>query len=165
MKASDYLTVISIVIVGTIISYFLVNSLLGDPKEKEVSFEYLESVELGLVSPDAEMFNAGAINPTVEVYVGSCVDTNQDGVIDSAELIECGEAAPETDTGETQSGEGGLSKEENEAINRAEGYAAGTTEEQRAAVQNQINEYAEQQKNTEEVADEAARRETTSTGN
>ncbi len=96
MKPSDYFSVFGLAIVGTIIGYFLTNSLLGDPADKSVSFEYIETVSADLVEPDAELFNSGAINPTVEVYVGSCEDRDQDGYINQAELIECGQASPES---------------------------------------------------------------------
>lgn len=164
MKTSDYISVVMIAIVGTILAYFLTNSLLGDPAEKSVSFEYMEKVDGTLTAPDGEVFNLAAINPTVEVYIGNCEDTNKDGILDDDELRACGEAAPESSTGATQS----AADKENEAINKAGGYASGTTAEQRQAVQNSVNEFAEQQKAKSEenaTGDEAARRETTSTGN
>ncbi|MBQ6130308.1 hypothetical protein IJI72_01260 [Candidatus Saccharibacteria bacterium] len=102
MKTSDYISVFTIAIAGTILAYFLMNYFLGDPLEKTVSFEYLEPVSAELVTPDSEVFNARAINPTVEVFVGSCEDINHDGVIDEGELVECGEARG-VDTGETTS--------------------------------------------------------------
>ncbi len=49
-----------------------------------------------LQAPDPEIFNAGAINPTIEVYVGDCEDIDQNGILDMAELIACGrKEAPE----------------------------------------------------------------------
>lgn len=142
MKLSDYITVFMIAIAGTILAYFLTNSLLGDPKEKTVSFEYVEPITADLEQPDSELFNAGAINPTVEIYVGSCKDLDQDGSIDEGELVECGQANPVTTVNNEEEEE---VDEENEAINRAEGYASGTTAEQRQDVQNQIDEYQQQQ--------------------
>lgn len=182
MKTSDYISVGMIAIVGTIIAYFLMNSLLGDPAEKTLSFEYLDGGTSELVKPDSEMFNAGAINPTVEVYIGSCEDIDRDGKLDQTELEACGQANPTTATGETTSDDNnGLTKEENEAINKAEGYASGTSAKQREAVQNQIDDYAEQQtqsqnkdcdldgngvvSTTELQVCNSARQETTSTGN
>lgn len=100
MKTSDYISVFTLAIAGTILAYFLMNYFLGDPLEKTVSFEYLEEVSGDLAVPDGEIFNVGAINPTVEVFVGSCEDINHDGVIDDGELVECGESK-RVDTGET----------------------------------------------------------------
>ncbi|MBQ7802269.1 hypothetical protein IJ380_00130 [Candidatus Saccharibacteria bacterium] len=148
MKLSDYISVGMIAVVGTILAYFLMNSILGDPKEKTISFEYIDAVTADLKAPDSEIFNAGAINPTVEVYVGSCRDLDNDGRISDRELIECGQATPTTSTGETVVEEdtyNSMTDEENEAINRENGYASGTSAEQRNAVENQINEFQNQQ--------------------
>ena len=152
MKMQDLISSVSIAIIGTILAYFLMNSLLGDPKEKTVSFEYLTGASSDLAEPDDEIFNSGAINPTVEVYIGSCVDRNQDGLLDEAELVECGQAQSEINTGVTSSDDylyenNGLSNDENEEINRQNGYANGTTADQREAVEQQINDYANQQQN------------------
>lgn len=149
MKISDYISVGTIAVVGTIIAYFLMNGIVGDPKDKVVTFEYLANSTSQLVAPDSEIFNSGAINPTVEVYVGSCVDRDGDGVISEEELVLCGED-DEFSTGETTSGDyleanQGLSNDENEAINQQQGYASGTTAEQRQSVENQINQYQQQQ--------------------
>ena len=81
MKTSDYVTVGFVAILVTAIAYFAVNSILGDPKTKTVRFEYLSDVETTLSTPNAEVFNAAAVNPTVEVYIGSCVDQDQDGIL------------------------------------------------------------------------------------
>lgn len=148
MKLSDYVSVIMIAVFGTVLAYFLTNSLLGDPKDKTVSFEYIEAVTPDLVEPDSELFNAGAVNPTVEIYVGSCVDRNSDGVIDEGELAECGQATPESET--TDGTEDELD-EGNEEINRREGYASGTTAEQRQNVQNMIDEYEQEQNNSKTI--------------
>jgi len=113
MKTSDYISIFTIAIAGTILAYFLMNYFLGDPLEKTVSFEYIESVSGDLVSPDSEIFNAGAVNPTVEVFVGSCEDINHDGIIDEGELVECGESR-EVETGETTSDGADMVEEETE---------------------------------------------------
>ena len=153
MKVSDYISVISIAVFGTIIAYFLMNGILGDPKDKVVKFEYLASSTSELVAPDSEIFNSGAINPTVEVYIGTCRDLNGNGVIDREELVECGEDQEFSDgaTTTTQSEADefyqryGMTQAENEEINAQEGYAAGTTPDQRQNVNNQVEEYAQQQ--------------------
>lgn len=90
MKQSDIFTVLLVATIGIIASFFLVNTILGDPNEKSVTFKKIEVVDAGLAVPDPEVFNAEAINPTVEVFVGDCVDRDQNGVLDEAELIACG---------------------------------------------------------------------------
>ncbi|MBR5621164.1 hypothetical protein IKW75_01620 [Candidatus Saccharibacteria bacterium] len=90
MKQSDIFTVLAVATVGIVASFFLVNMLLGDPNEKSVTFKKIEVVDATLSVPDPEVFNSEAINPTVEVYVGDCVDMDQNGELDEAELIACG---------------------------------------------------------------------------
>ena len=168
MKLSDYITVGFIAVFVTVIAYFLLNSILGDPREKTVRFEYLSGVSSTLVTPDDEIFNAAAVNPTVEVYIGSCVDEDQDGILNDKEKRDCGMGAYETNTGQTESDylqvNGGLSNAENDAINSTEGYASGTTAEQRQAVEDSVNEYQQRQTQTSQqsAADAAARQETVS---
>lgn len=166
MKTSDYVTVGFVAILVTAIAYFAVNSILGDPKTKTVRFEYLNEMSSELKAPNEEVFNAAAVNPTVEVYIGSCVDQDQDGILNEQERKDCGMDAMETDTGQTESDylqeNGGLSNDENEAINDEKGYASGTTAEQRQAVEDDVNQYKQQQNSTTNTSDAAARQETVS---
>ncbi|MBR3319792.1 hypothetical protein IKG20_00575 [Candidatus Saccharibacteria bacterium] len=168
MKTSDYITVGFIAIFVTILAYVAVNSFLGDPKTKSVKFEYLSGITGTLSEPDPEIFNAAAVNPTVEVYIGSCVDRDQDGFLDDDERRECGLDAMETNTGRTESDyleqNQGLSNEQNEAINSQQGYASGTTADQRQAVEDSTAEYQQQQQSSQQntSGDETARQETVS---
>ena len=165
MKTSDYVTVGFIAVFVTILAYIAVNSILGDPKDKSVMFEYLDYSSTELVMPDEDIFNPAAINPTVEVYVGSCVDQDQNGVLSEEEKRSCGQDAMETDTGQTESDylqeNGGLSNDENAEINKNEGYADGTTAQQRERVENSVDEYKQNQSNANNTQD-SARQETVS---
>lgn len=170
MKSSDYITVGFIAVFVTVIGYFVVNSVLGDPKEAIVRFGYIDEVSGQTALPDSEIFNAAAINPTVEVYIGDCEDINQNGILDDDEREKCGEDMSESGTSEKEKtyleANNGLSDEENEQINADEGYASGTTAQQREAVKNDIEQHEqEQQGNTEESQidmNDPARRETVS---
>ena len=163
MKTSDYVTVGLVAIIMTAIAYFLVNSLLGDPSEKSVRFEYLAGFESQLVDPDPELFNAAAINPTVEVYIGSCEDSNQDGKLDNDERRACGMELEEDDDMYSE-GNDGLSDKENDAINNQQNYARGTTAQQRQAVEDSVNQYqqTQNQNNQQQNAENTAKRETVS---
>ena len=97
MKKTDIATVILIASIGTIGAFFACNALLGDPNDKSVTFTTISSISSQLDAPDSEIFNFDAINPTVEVYVGNCVDEDQDGVLNSAELVACNRIAPVDD--------------------------------------------------------------------
>lgn len=165
MKVSDYVTVGFIAVFVTILAYVAVNSILGDPKDMSVKFEYLDYDASGLVLPDADIFNSAAVNPTVEVYVGSCVDQDQNGVLSEEEKRSCGQDAMQTDTGRTESDylqeNQGLSNKENAEINKNEGYADGTTAQQRDEVENSVNEYQQNQNNANNTQN-PARQETVS---
>ena len=94
MKKTDLFAIVVIAVVGTVAAFFICNALLGDPNEKSVTFKTINPISSKLESPDPEIFNADAINPTVEVYVGNCVDEDQDGELSSAELVACNKELP-----------------------------------------------------------------------
>jgi len=90
MKQSDIFSLILIASVGTLAAFFVCQSLMGNPDDASVKFKALVNpVSSALVVPDSEVFNGAAINPTVEVYVGSCEDIDQNGILDAAELEAC----------------------------------------------------------------------------
>ena len=72
MKNSDIAMIILIASISVVVSYFLGNAILGDPNERVENISYMEKIESGIQEPDIETFNAHALNPTVEVYVGNC---------------------------------------------------------------------------------------------
>ncbi len=166
MKTSDYITVGFIAVFVTVLSYFAVNAILGDPEEWSVSFDSMREASGELVEPSKEIFNASAINPTVEVYVGTCEDTNQDGQLSEDEIRACGEDAMETDVNQTETdylqANNGLSNEENDAINARDGYASGTTDQQRRSVEEDVNQYRQNQNNSNNAGNDSARQETVS---
>lgn len=115
MKKSDIITIILVAMIGTFASGFLVNLLMGNPDEAKVSYKNIEVVDPSLAEPDAEVFNADAINPTIEVYVGDCVDVDQDGALSQAELVSCGRIDSldsDSDTGGVDSFDGTDDSEE-----------------------------------------------------
>lgn len=87
MKKSDIMIVVFMATAGIVIAYFLCNAIM--PKIEKVSFKTIEAISTDLQDPDPEVFNSAAINPTVETYVGSCVDQDQDGELDVAEAVVC----------------------------------------------------------------------------
>ncbi len=129
MKTSDYVTVAFVAIFITALSYYLVNSILGDPTEKSITFEYLDSYNSELATPDSEIFNAAAINPTVEVYVGSCVDQNQDGILDDDEKRACGSDFYQTDDDDGRSS-GGYENGDDDNGDNGNGDGGGGLEEE-----------------------------------
>ncbi len=66
----DLLTSIISIVAGSLVAYFTCNALI--PPIESVSFETIESATSPSVAdPNLEIFNPDAINPTVEVFIGS----------------------------------------------------------------------------------------------
>lgn len=100
MKQSDIITIILISTVGMVVAFFASNALLGDPNMQSVKFKVVDPViSSELMEPDPELFNEEAINPTVEVTVGTCEDTNGNGMLDLDERRKCMNISDDTDNG------------------------------------------------------------------
>jgi hypothetical protein len=71
MKKSDIAMIILIASVSMIVAYFVVKSIpvfQTSSKPKQVST--FQEITSNVDEPDPEVFNSGAINPTVEVFIG-----------------------------------------------------------------------------------------------
>lgn len=96
MRRSDIFTVTFVASVGVLLTFIACSFLLGDPDTRYLKHKTIGKITADLTNPDPEVFNVDAINPTVEVYVGSCEDVDRNGILDRAELVACGRATPET---------------------------------------------------------------------
>ncbi|MBR2994175.1 hypothetical protein IKF43_02170 [Candidatus Saccharibacteria bacterium] len=75
---TDLFTSIIAAIAGVLIAFFVTNLFIG-PIEDVTYKKVSSSVNASIADPDPEVFNYKALNPTVEVYVGECVEYNQYG--------------------------------------------------------------------------------------
>lgn len=91
MKRFDVISMVLIAVLGIVVAAWVCDALLGNPDEESVTFNTIEEIKSDLGDPDPDTFNVNAINPTVEVYVGTCVDADSDGVLSEAELTACHE--------------------------------------------------------------------------
>ena len=114
MRRSDIFTVTFVASVGVLLTFIACSFLLGDPDTRYLKHKTIGKITADLTSPDPEVFNVDAINPTVEVYVGSCEDVNRNGILDRAELVACGRATPETAAEEKKEKDAEKKKEETE---------------------------------------------------
>lgn len=74
---NDIATTIITAIIGIAASYFICNLLVQELATDSHSFNTIEgTIDANLSSPDPEIFNYRALNPTVEVYVGNCTERN-----------------------------------------------------------------------------------------
>lgn len=75
---TDLATAIGAAVLGLLIAYFATNFFMG-PIE-DVTYKTIDAnVSTSLIDPDPEIFNYRALNPTVEVYIGSCIEYDSNG--------------------------------------------------------------------------------------
>lgn len=120
MRRSDIFTVTFVASVGVLLTFIACSFLLGDPDTRYLKHKTIGKITADLTSPDPEVFNVDAINPTVEVYVGSCEDVDRNGILDRAELVACGRATPET-AAEEEKKEKDAEKKKEEAEKTSDG--------------------------------------------
>lgn len=77
---TDLATTVIAAVFGVIIAYFVCNLFISEG-QNSFSFKTVDSsVSTSISDPNPEIFNYKALNPTVEVYVGSCREFNSNGV-------------------------------------------------------------------------------------
>ena len=69
MKKTDIAMIVLIAGVSVLISYFLMQALLGDPSQKTRKVETMEAVSSEYIEPSKDIFNDKAINPTVKIVI------------------------------------------------------------------------------------------------
>lgn len=75
---NEFLTAIVIAIIAVVGGFLVTNTLMGPVKSVTIK-TIEEGVGSELAEPNPEIFNYRALNPTVEVYVGDCVEYNEFG--------------------------------------------------------------------------------------
>ncbi len=97
---SDLATTIIVAIVGLAASYFVCNLFIGESEEINVKSIEGSEITSTVAEPNPALFNANALNPTVEVYIGECSEYNEMGeCLDDVESIENNQTSPsELDT-------------------------------------------------------------------
>lgn len=77
---NDLATAIVAAITGVVLAYFISNMVISNFAKSSDKVKNVDSsVNAELSDPDPEVFNFEALNPTVEVYVGDCTETNMYG--------------------------------------------------------------------------------------
>ena len=77
---TDLISSIGVAVLGVIVSYFICNILVSTWTTDSYTVKTLESeVTADITDPDSSVFNYRALNPTVEVYVGSCKEFDSNG--------------------------------------------------------------------------------------
>ena len=63
--------IILIASISVLVSYFVAKAIIGDVQNESVQVKTTETITTSVVQPDPSVFNADAINPTVEVIIGN----------------------------------------------------------------------------------------------
>jgi hypothetical protein len=77
MKKADIAMIILIASVSVLVSYFVANSIFGNTGDEVVKVKTIEKIETTVVPPSDTIFNANAINPSVEVQINSATSGTQ----------------------------------------------------------------------------------------
>lgn len=71
MKRTDIAMIILIASVVMLIAFFSTRAIFGGLANESVNVKTIEKIDSAIVEPDPAIFNKNAINPAVEVQVGS----------------------------------------------------------------------------------------------
>lgn len=71
MKKSDIAMIVLIASISVLIAYFVAKAVLGDATNQTAKIKTVDPITSQVASPDPTVFNNNAINPTVEVLIGS----------------------------------------------------------------------------------------------
>lgn len=71
MKKSDIAMIILIASISVLIAFFATKALFGEAASESVKVKTVDAIDATIVEPSPEIFNKDAINPAVEVQVGS----------------------------------------------------------------------------------------------
>jgi hypothetical protein len=71
MKRSDIAMIVLISSISILVSFFAVRALFGETATENAKVKTIEKIDATIVEPDSSIFNKDAINPAVEVQVGS----------------------------------------------------------------------------------------------
>jgi len=71
MKKSDIAMIVLIASVSILVSFFATRAIFGEGATENVKVKTIEQINADIVDPDPAIFNKDAINPAVEVQVGS----------------------------------------------------------------------------------------------
>lgn len=71
MKKNDLAMIILIISVSLVSSFFVVRSMLGEPKNANVKVEVVESISADIDQPSSAVFNKNALNPTIVIQIGN----------------------------------------------------------------------------------------------
>lgn len=76
MKQKDIALIIIIVFISGVASFFISNSILTSPKNRQQKVEVVEAISSNFPTPNTKYFNTQAINPTELIQIGTSTNPN-----------------------------------------------------------------------------------------
>ena len=70
MKQNDIITILVIVFVSLVLSFFIAGAIINTDDSKSAEVEVVQPIESGFNTPDDRIFNDEAINPTELINIG-----------------------------------------------------------------------------------------------
>lgn len=71
MKKTDIAMIVLIASVGVLIAFFATRTFFSGAVSESVKVKTVEAMSATIEPPDPTIFNSNAINPTIEISVGS----------------------------------------------------------------------------------------------
>jgi hypothetical protein len=71
VKRNDIALLILIISLTLVISFLIVKSVFGEPKNQATKVDKVEPITSQVVQPSSSIFNKDAINPTVVIQIGN----------------------------------------------------------------------------------------------
>jgi hypothetical protein len=75
MKKNDIASIILIASISALVAWFSANAIIGEPKQNVLKVKTATTISSRVVSPDTRIFNAQAVNPTVERSIGKSANS------------------------------------------------------------------------------------------
>lgn len=75
MKKNDLASIILIASISAMVAWFGANAVIGEPKQDALKVKTADEISAGVEEPDPQVFNAEAINPTVERSIGKSANS------------------------------------------------------------------------------------------
>lgn len=75
MKKNDLASIILIASISAMVAWFSANAVIGEPKQDTLKVKTAETISSNVDSIDKRIFNAEAINPTVERSIGKSANS------------------------------------------------------------------------------------------
>lgn len=75
MKRGDLAMIVIVAGIGIVLAFFITRAVFGEAISSNVKVKTIDAINSTIEEPNTEIFNENAINPAVEVQVGTADQT------------------------------------------------------------------------------------------